>query len=258
MSETLDQKHLGVFYSRIPERESLSRGTLADLFAYHLQVELGRDSVTTAELKRCFTLCDLGTPTWLATHLTNNSKGRRATYVKATKGYRLHANAREKLAQVFGAGQTAVQTSAPLKDIYDQLPDGARKEFLKESVACYEIGCNRAAVVMFWLFLLDHLFELVETHHLSAFNSVLAKNTDKRVKVASITKRDDFGEIPEGKFIEFLRSAGIISADVRKILDQKLGTRNTAAHPSTVKLQQSKANDFFDDLIENVFRKYPL
>lgn len=258
MSEALDQKHLSVFYSRIPEREGLSRGTLADLFAYYLQVEIGRDFVATAELKRCFTLCDLGTPTWLATHLTNNSKGRKATYVKAAKGYRLHANAREKLAQLFGAGQIAVQTSAPLKEIYEQLPDGPRKEFLREAVASYEIGCNRAAVIMFWLFLLDHLFELVEKKYLNDFNSVLEKNTDKRVKVTSIARRDDFGEIPEGKFIELLRSSGIISADVRKILDQKLGTRNTAAHPSTVKLQQSKANDFFDDLIENVFRKYPI
>ncbi|WP_348246147.1 hypothetical protein, partial [Salmonella enterica] len=65
-------------------------------------------------------------------------------------------------------------------------------------------------------------------------------------------------DIPEGKFIEFLRSASIVSGDVRKILDQKLGIRNTAAHPSTVKIAQSRANDFFDDLIENVYRKYPL
>jgi len=258
MSDALDQSHLTTFYGEIPNKDDLSKGELANMFAYYLQVELGRPSVTTAELKRCFALSDLGMPTWLATHLTNNSKGRGATYVKATKGYRLHARERERLAAIFGPKLTIVQTSSPMKAIYDSLPEGARKDFLDEAIRCYAAGCNRASVVIFWLFLMDHLYELVLTRHKPAFNTVLAGNTDKRIKITSLSKRDDFGEIPEGKFVEFLRSAGIISNDVRKILDQKLGTRNTAAHPSTVKLAQSKANDFFDDLIENVYKKYPL
>ncbi|MNS68066.1 hypothetical protein D3C72_1013330 [compost metagenome] len=258
MTASLDQSHLATFYSSIPGRDELSKGDLANMFAYYLQVELGRASVETAELKRCFVLCDLGSPTWLATHLTNNSKGKQATYVKATKGYRLHAKERERLSGLFGPALSITQTSAPMKAIYDALPPGAQKEFLDEAIRCYAAGCNRAAVVMFWLFLLDHLFELVLKNHKPQFNATLAANTDKRIKITSVSKRDDFGDVPEGKFIEFLRTSGVISNDVRKILDQKLGTRNTAAHPSTVKLAQSKANDFFDDLIENVYKKYPL
>lgn len=258
MSAELDNAHLALFYSKIPDRESLSRGALADLFSYYLQVEKGLPSVETAQLKKCFVLCDLGAPTWLATHLTNNSKGKGATYVKASKGYRLHANARERIAKTFGNGLAMIQSSAPLQDIHNLLPDGPRKDFLREAIDCYGIGCNRAAIVLFWSFLLDHLFELVLTNHKSEFNAVLAKNLDKRIKITSVAARDDFSDIPEGKFIEFLRSASIISGDVKKILEQKLGTRNTAAHPSTVKIQQSRANDFFDDLIENVYRKYPI
>ena len=258
MTATLDQAHLSTFYATIPNRDDLSKGELANMFAYYLQVELGRASVETAELKRCFFLCDLGSPTWLATHLTNNAKGKGAIYVKAAKGYRLHARERERLAGLFGPALAITQTSAPMKAIHDDLPHGAQRDFLDEAIRCYAAGCNRAAVVMFWLFLLDHLYDLVLSKHKLAFDAVLAANTDRRVKITSITKRDDFGEIPEGKFIEFIRSASIISNDVRKILDQKLGTRNTAAHPSTVKLAQSKANDFFDDLIENVYKKYPL
>jgi len=150
-----------------------------------------------------------------------------------------------------------LQTSEPLKDACAKLPDGHQKAFLQEAIDCYGIGCNRAAIVLFWSFLLDHLFTLVLTKHAVEFNDVLSKNTDKRVKITEIKKRDDFGEIPEGKFIEFLRSGGIISNDVRKILDQKLGTRNTAAHPSIVSVKQSKANEFFEDLLENVYKKYP-
>jgi hypothetical protein len=95
-------------------------------------------------------------------------------------------------------------------------------------------------------------------NHAAAFDRVLAANTDKRVKVTSIKTRDDFGDIPEGKLIEFLRSSGAISNDVRKILDEKLGTRNSSAHPSGIEIKRSKVIDFVDDLVTNVVLKYAI
>jgi hypothetical protein len=88
-------------------------------------------------------------------------------------------------------------------------------------------------------------------------NSVLAVNNDKRVKISAVNKEDDFSEIPEGKFIEFLRQAGIISNDVRKILEMKLGVRNSVAHPAAITVSEVKATDFIIDLVENVVIKYP-
>jgi hypothetical protein len=251
-----DRAHVNEFYSRVPYRDQVS--ILADYFSYFLQVELSRDSVTVAEIKKCFEFCDLQVPVWVAQHLSNNSKGKKSKYVKAKVGYRLHASEREKIASELGSKPEIIQVSTPLRKMYEELNEGARKEFLRESLDSYTHGNNRSAVVMFWLFLMDHLYELVLTKHLAAFNTVLATNTDRRVKVDVVSKRDDFGDIPEGKFVEFLRSAGIVSNDVRKILDQKLGTRNTAAHPSTVTFKASKAAEFLEDLIENVCRKYPL
>ncbi len=105
---------------------------------------------------------------------------------------------------------------------------------------------------------MDHLYEVVLTKHLQAFNATLAKVVDKRVKVSAIVTRDDFGDIPEGKFIELLRASGIISNDVRKILDQKLGTRNSCAHPSGISINRSKVIDFVEDVIENVILKYSI
>jgi hypothetical protein len=43
---------------------------------------------------------------------------------------------------------------------------------------------------------------------------------------------------------------------LRKILDEKLGIRNTSAHPSAVTIKPSKVVEFIDDLVENVIRKY--
>lgn len=258
MATDLDRAHLAAYYASIPNRHDITKGQIADYFAYYLQVEVGRDSVTTAEIRKCFYLSDLGNPTWIAQHLTNNSKGKSATFVKAKVGYRLHANARDRIGGDFGLKSEIIQNSTPLKKIRDALPAGARADFLQECIDSYGVGCTRAPVIMFWLFLMDHLFDLVLSKNLPEFNAVLSKNTDKRVKVSEISKKDDFGEIPEGKFIEFLKSSGIISSDVKKILEQKLGTRNSAAHPSGVKFKQSKANEFFEDLIENVYMKYPL
>jgi hypothetical protein len=72
----------------------------------------------------------------------------------------------------------------------------------------------------------------------------------------SVHTKDDFGELKESQFIEICKSAGIISNDVRKILDAKLGIRNSFAHPSNIKLPKSKALEFIEDLIENVILKY--
>jgi hypothetical protein len=40
-----------------------------------------------------------------------------------------------------------------------------------------------------------------------------------------------------------------------KILDEKLGKRNSAAHPSGVKIGHLQADAFIDDLVRNVVLK---
>ena len=162
------------------------------------------------------------------------------------------------MASSLGALASVTQTSAELRKLEAKVPAGAEKGFLKELIDCFEIGANRAAIVMCWILVLDHLYEYVLRHHVSAFNAALSKNTDKRVRVSAVTSRDDFSDIPEGKFIEFLRSAGIVSRDVKKILDEKLGIRNTSAHPSAVAIKSSKVVEFIDDLGENVVLKLSL
>jgi hypothetical protein len=67
---------------------------------------------------------------------------------------------------------------------------------------------------------------------------------------------DDFSELPESKFIELMRSANIISNDVRKILDEKLGTRNSVAHPSGIIFTGHKTTEFALDIINNILFKY--
>ena len=244
------------FYSAIPEVGKLRQSDLIGYFAYYLTVEMGEASAAPTSLEECFSACDLPVPGSTSAHLSKNLKGREPKFVKVPGGYRLHRSYRDQLSAQLGELRNNVQTNTTLRKLEDGVRLSSEKEFLSELISCFEAGANRAAIIMCWLLAVDHLQSYVLAKQLAAFNSVLAANTDKRVKVAEVRTRDDFADIPEGKFIEFLRSAGIISNDVRKILDGKLGIRNSCAHPSGISVKPSKAIEFIDDLVENVILKY--
>jgi len=57
---------------------------------------------------------------------------------------------------------------------------------------------------------------------------------------------------------DILRAGGVITNDVRKILDEKLGFRNTCAHPNDIVIPDSKVLSAIEDLVYNVVLKYPL
>ncbi|MCV6576173.1 MAG: hypothetical protein OIF58_10610 [Cohaesibacter sp.] len=244
------------FYSSIENASDQSQASLIELFVYFLTVELGQDTATAKEVDQCFTDCDLTPPKATAARLSEGLKTKPQKFVKSDAGYKLQRHMREALSKKLGAETTTSQTSATLRSLEHKMPAGSAKEFLAETLDCFEVGANRATIVMAWILTVNHLFDYILKHKLAEFNTALAKNTDKRVKVSVIAQRDDFSDIPEGKFLEFCRSANIISNDVRKILVQKLDTRNSCAHPSGVKIKRTKVIDFVEDLVENVVLKY--
>jgi hypothetical protein len=110
---------------------------------------------------------------------------------------------------------------------------------------------------MAWAGAMDHLYDFILKHKLADFNLALGKRADRHAKVVVATK-DDFGDIQEKVFIEVARSSGVITNDVRKILDEKLGIRNTCAHPSTVEVHRSKVVNFIEELVDNVISKHAI
>lgn len=246
------------FYNSIENAASQSQSALVELFVYFITVELGQDSTTPKQIGDCFAACDLVIPSNVGARLSEGLKGKPPKYIKINGGYKLQRHMREALSRKLGAEKVTAQTSATLRGLEHKLPEGTHKEFLKEAIDCFEAGANRATIVMVWILAMDHLFAHILVHKLAAFNAALAQNTDRSVKVKVIAQRDDFSEMKESKFIELCRTAKIISNDVRKILDQKLETRNTSAHPSGVTFNKSKVIDFVEDLVDNVVLKYSL
>jgi len=242
------------FYASVENPDQLPPRELVGLFVYYLTVELQEPTASRKGVDACFTACDLTPPTRTAQFLSEGVT--EGMYVKAEGGYRLQHHYREQLSKQLGAEHVVVQANAEPRKLEAKMSPGPAKDFLKETIDCFEIGANRATIVMCWILAIDHLISYVMAHHLTAFNVALGKNTDKRVKVTGITTRDDFSDIPENKLIEFTRSANVISNDVRKILDEKLGTRNSSAHPSGITIKPPKVIDFVDDLVSNIVLKY--
>lgn len=245
------------FYSSVEGAAGLSQADRVELFVYYLTVELGQDAATTGEVNACFEACGLRVPSRTAAYLSEGAKAKPPRYVKKGKGYALERHRGEEVAKRLGAERVVVQTSVELRSLEQRLSDGPKRDFLRETIDCFEAEANRATVVMAWALAVDHLKDHVLAHRLADFNAALAKETDKRLaKIGSIKVKDDFSDIPEWKLIELLRTAGVISKDVRKILDEKLGTRNSCAHASGVRVKRSKAIEVVEDLVENVVLKY--
>jgi hypothetical protein len=249
------------FLLQVPDLSDQTPASLIDYFVYFITVILDEDFATPAGVERCFEVARLQPYSNISAYLSRNSKRtktRTAKFVKSGGGYHLERNRELELQKTLHAGPARKETSHLLRGLLSKLTDNHEKAFLQEAIDCYEIGARRAAITLVWILTVHHLYQYILKHHLSEFDAVLSKDTDKRIKITSIKKIDDFSEIPEGKFIELIRSAKIITNDVRKILDAKLGIRNSSAHPSAITISEVKTTDFVIDLVDNVILKYEI
>ncbi len=136
-----------------------------------------------------------------------------------------------------------------------QFTDGDTRDFLREAIDCFEAGANRAAIIMTWVLTFDHFLNWLFANKLSEFNRAFAaSNSQGRVK--TIAKIEDFEDINEDRIITTCRTAGIVTGGIQKTLKEGLDTRNTAAHPSNVKIARSKAVAVIEDLVQNVIKKF--
>lgn len=246
------------FYSSIERASEQSQSSLIELFMYFLTVECAKESVSAKDIDQCFVFCHQTPPKATATRLSEGFRAKPQKFIRAGTGYKLQRHMREVLSRKLGEKLDATRTSTTLRSLEQKIPAGSSRDFLIETIDCFEVGANRATIVMAWTLAVNQLFDYILKHKIAEFNASLAQNSDRRVKVSTINQRDDFCDIPEKKFIEFCRVAKIISNDVRKILDQKLEIRNSCAHPSGVKIKQSKVIEFVEDIVENVIIKFEL
>jgi hypothetical protein len=245
------------FYNRIRPHLAKEKD-LPDFFVYHLTVQQEASTATTQDIRDCYRACDIAAPTWLGPHLSNGLKSRPKLFVRSGSGYRLEHKRREHISKLFGEDQPSVETSGALDRLESRVAAGPKRDFLHETIKCFSVGANRAAVVMCWNLALHHLQDYVvsDAIRLAAFNATLALNKDQRVKIKVVTKQDDFTEMPEGKFLLFCRESKLITGSLFKKLETRLDERNGAAHPSGLTVTPKAAEAYIEDLVENVVMKF--
>lgn len=238
-----------------------SQSEQIDYFLYFLSVRKGITKTSATLIRECYILLNLHPYSYISQYLSKNLKniGRTSPkFLKTKEGFQLHRERRLSIEATLKSKPLKAKAKSDLSSLLTYVKNPNENEFLKEAISCFEIEAYRASIVMVWNLTIDHLFEYILNHQLASFNTALSKNTDKKIKITSVSKKDDFSEIPEGKFIEFCKSGGIITNDIRKILDTKLGVRNSYAHPSSLKMLESKAVEFIEDLVNNVLLKYSI
>jgi hypothetical protein len=209
-----------------------------------------------ADVGRCYAALHMAPPSSFGGYFANLVTRRHL--LKSNSGYRLENRIRESLNQRYGGTDAAVKLTKLLLSLPDKVSDLSERTYLDEALICYKHHAFRAAIVMTWNLAYYHLCRHVIMHRLADFNKqwplVYQGHHKKRIK--SIATIDDFAqELKESEVIEICNSAGILTKDVHRILVEKLGKRNSAAHPSSVKIGQLQVDEFIDDLVNNVVLK---
>lgn len=248
-------KTIGAYIICINDFENLSSSQLIDYFAYYLTKFKNQNSFKPKDIELSFSELSLppysNIPSYLSSK-TKKIKGIQRYLRNKDKSYSLSRTTIEEINKNIILDFPTIVVNNSLRDLAEKLKNKSEKAFLEEAIKTFEVEAYRASIIMVWLLSIDHLYEYILSNKLSDFIISLKKVLPKK----NIVTKDDFSDLKESQFIEICRSANVISNDVKKILDVKLGIRNSFAHPSNITLPKSKALEFIDDLIENVVLKY--
>lgn len=223
------------------------------IFAWFLHTNRNVETFSTTDIRGCYDRLHLPSPN-IAMYLIRMSETKPPKVLRQGNVYKLARVARIDLDSKYGAHPSFVQVSKLLGDLPGKVGDVAERNFLTEAIKCYQIGAFRSCVVMTWNLAYSHLLHwiLADPVRLSKFNANISKRYPKKAAI-TITSHDDFTEeFKESEVIEICSTASLLSGNVIRILREKLGKRNTAAHPSTVTVVQSQADDVVTDLVNNV------
>jgi hypothetical protein len=247
------------FIKKIDKFETFPSSLQCDYFLYYLTEVVKKDDVAAKDIELCFSSLKLHKYSNIPVYLKQNSVkkgGKKPKFLKLGNGFQLERQKIIELRSTVFEDKHFTETENTLRTLLDKITNHSEKEFLLEAIKCFEVEAFRASMILVWLLTIDHLYEFILLNKVGDFNAELMKVTDKRIKVSMIVSKDGFADIPEGKFIELCRASQIITNDIRKILDTKLGIRNSIAHPSTITIGRGKAFEFIEDLVHNVILKF--
>jgi hypothetical protein len=223
------------------------------LFGWYLHTHLAKERFAVADLSRCYAEGHLDPPGNISRSVQALTEKQPPDLLHDALGYRLAHTVREGLDQALGRAQSVVVVEKMLADLPGQISDEGERVFLVEALVCYRHGAFRAAIVMAWNLAYDHILRwlLADQTRLATFNANISKRNSKKSHLV-IRAREDFEDLKEDETIDIIGSLPGVSGAMKRLLKEKLGRRNTYAHPSLVKVERAQVDDMITDLVNNV------
>lgn len=243
------------FAQLVPGLAGMSHVDKIKHLAWFVLTQDSRDRVTTTEIRRCYGQLHYALPGNISNQLQQMADKKPPDLLKDSRGFRLEGRVKEQLDAKYGTRPVTVAVTASLQSLPGTISDEAERLFLSEALTCFRHKAFRATIVMTWNLAYDHLLNWIVTKHLAEFNAAIVRKYPKRIGVV-MTKKEHFGdEFKEFEVIEVCGTAGLLTGNIKKILNEKLNRRNMAAHPSLVEMGQPQAEDVITDLVNNVILK---
>jgi len=179
----------------------------------------------------------------------------RGELLRDKNGYHCEGKFLAKYDQKYGIHSITLNIRQKVKDLINKVPDVAEKDFMVEAEICLRHDAGRATIIMVWNVAFYHLCQFIMKHHLAKFNAGFQTHYNKlwqQAKVQTMATYDDFLTLKESVVIDICKREQIITQTQFRILEKRLGERNTAAHPNSAHVGQLQAEAFIEDIVDNV------
>lgn len=128
------------------------------------------------------------------------------------------------------------------------------RPYLEEALSCYQYGLYRAATLMVWSAVVQHLYSVAGAHSggIRAFETANEARFGTMKKYRQIKKQDDFLYLGEKDFIQLGEDAGMFNRNARELLHERLKLRNLCGHPTGYTAGRGETVVFIESLLLNI------
>lgn len=246
------------FVKQVNGFSAMSHAEKIKHFVWYLQSVRGQDTAKVQDIRVYYETVHLELPGNLARSIEALTEKKPPDLLKKNGAYRLHANPLAELDARYGTPESTVVVEKALAELPAKLTKQSERLYLEETLTCYRHHAFRATVVMSWNLAYDHLLNwiLLDSARLAQFNLGIPKRNPKKSHI-TVAVRSDFEELKEDEVIDIASNLTGITGNMKRSLKEKLGRRNTYAHPSTMTISKPQVDDMITDLVNNVVLQLP-
>ena len=246
------------FVARVPGFTGLPHAQRIKYFVWFLQSVRGQSSATVPDIRTCYEAAHIELPGNLSRSVEALTEKQPPDLLKQGGAYRLHAKQRQAFDAQYGQTDSVLDIEQTLAVLPGRLKSESERLYLEETLICYKHRAFRAAIVMSWNLAYDHVLHwiLADGNRLASFNQGIVLRNPRKAHVR-VTVRSDFEELKEDEVLDIAANLPGITANMKRTLKEKLGRRNTYAHPSTMTISRHQVDDMISDLVNNVVLQLP-